>query len=357
MTDLFSEIMAGVNNEYAGIAEDGIIAGDVDSYFDTGSYVLNALVSGSIYKGFPSNKIIALAGASSVGKSFFCLTTIKYFLKNNINGIAFIFESESALTKQILVDFDIDVKRVMILPVETIQQFRNQAITIANNILKQDKNERRPVLFVLDSLGMLSTSKEISDIEAGSDTRDMTRAQMIRAAFRVLTLKLGKAGIPLLITNHTYTSTASFIPTEEMGGGGGIRFASSIIITITKKKEREGTEHVGNIVHCKMTKGRLTKEGSTVDTLIRFDTGLDRWYGMLTMALDCGIFKKAGNRIELQNGEKVFAKTINSNPTQYFTKEVMDVIDEYCKKKFSYGSGFDSITEMTETEDTNDGNE
>jgi RecA/RadA recombinase len=214
--DFLSEVFK--LNEYSGPAEKGIIAGDYDGFLDSGSYSLNAVLSGTIYGGYTKNKITALAGESGVGKTFFALTAIKIFLDDNKDGGVFLFESESAISKQQLVDFGVDVKRVYVFPVETIQQFRHQCVVILNKYGDQTKKERQPMLIVLDSLGMLSTTKEIEDIEAGLETKDMTRAQLIKGAFRVLTLKLGKLGVPMILTNHTY---------KEMCLAEGTRLAMS----------------------------------------------------------------------------------------------------------------------------------
>ena len=351
MSDFFKTLASTVDNEFAQCADEGIAAGDVDEYIDTGSYVLNALVSGSLFKGFPKNKITALAGEQGTGKTFFCLSTVASFLNAHEDGGVFIFESESALTKQILIDFGIDTKRVWIFPVETVQQFRNQALTIVDNYLKQDQKERKPVLMILDSLGMLSTSKEMEDIATGKDTRDMTRAQLIRGAFRVLTLKLGKAGIPLLVTNHTYQTMDLFSKTE-MGGGSGLKYSSSMIIFLSKAKEKDGNEHVGNVVHCRMAKGRLTREGTSADTFISFTSGLDRWYGLVSLAIDAGIFKKSGTKIETPQGN-VFGKAIRKNPEKFFTKDVMEQLDSYCQKRFCYGT-MEEIETESETEENNE---
>ena len=114
-------------------------------------------------------------------------------------------------------DRGIDSNRMLIVPVTTVQEFRLQSIKILDKYMTMD--DKKPMMFVLDSLGMLSTSKEVEDSEAGKETRDMTRAQVVKSIFRVLTLKLGKANVPLLVTNHTYDVVGAYIPTKEMGGG------------------------------------------------------------------------------------------------------------------------------------------
>ena len=184
---------------------------------------------------------------------------------------------------------------------------------------------------------MLSTSKEVADSSDGKETRDMTRAQVLKAAFRVLTLKLGKAKIPMVVTNHTYDVVGSMFPTKEMGGGSGLKYAASSIIYLSKKKEKDGTEVVGNIVHCKNHKSRLTIENKMVDVRLTYDKGLDKYYGLLELAEKYDIFKKVSTRYELPDGSKQFGKTILNDPETYFTDEIMKRLDEAANKEFKYG--------------------
>jgi hypothetical protein len=127
-------------------------------------------------------------------------------------------------------------------------------------------------------------------------------------------------------------------PTDVMGGGSGLQYAASTIIFLSKRKEKEGTDVVGNVIHCKNYKSRLTKENKKVDVLLRYDKGLNRYYGLIELAEDAGIFTKVSTRYEMPDGSKVFGKNINDNPEKYFTKEVLDKIDETAKRKFLYGS-------------------
>jgi len=190
----------------------------------------------------------------------------------------------------------------------------------------------------LDSLGMLSTTKEIEDTAAGKETRDMTRAQIVKGTFRVLTLKLGRAKVPMIVTNHTYDVIGSMFPQKEMGGGSGLKYAASSIIYLSRKKEKDGKEVIGNIIHCKNAKSRLTVENRIVDVRLTYDKGLDRYYGLLEMALAFDIFKKSSTRVELPNGKTEFGKTINNNPEKYFTEDVMDQLEQAANKYFSYGT-------------------
>ena len=337
MSDFLKNIVKEAGNEYASIVDDGVETGDNLEFIDTGSYIFNALLSGSIHGGLPSNKITALAGESATGKTYFLMGMVKHFLDKDPNAGVIYFESESAITKQMVVDRGIDSKRMVIMPVTTVQEFRTQALKVLDSYLRQNEADRNPLFLCLDSLGMLSTTKEVEDTAEGKETRDMTRAQVLKAAFRVLTLKLGRAKVPMVVTNHTYDVVGSMFPQKEMGGGSGLKYAASSIVYLSKKKEKDGTEVIANIVHCKNHKSRLTVENKMVDVRLTYDKGLDRHYGLLELAEKYEIFKKVSTRYELPDGSKQFGKTIMNDPETYFTDEIMTQLEDCASKEFKYG--------------------
>ena len=330
-------VIKELDNEFASVVEDGVAAGDCESFVDTGSYILNALISGSIYGGLPANKITALAGESSTGKTFFALSICKNFLLNNPNAQVIYFETESAISKDMMTSRGIDAKRVGLVPVTTVQEFRTQSIKVVDEYMKLKKEDRPPLLFVLDSLGMLSTSKEVQDATDGKETRDMTRAQVIKSIFRILSLKLGQAGIPLIVTNHTYEVVGAYVPTKEMGGGSGLKYSASSILFLSKKKEKDGTEVVGNIIKVKAQKSRFTKENSDIETRLFYDArGLDKYYGLLELGEKYGVFQRKGNRVVVWESS-VYPSVILADPEKYFTPEIMQALDECARKEFLYG--------------------
>ena len=335
--NFLKDIAKEIGNDYASIVSEGVGAGDTAGYIDTGSHIFNSLLSGSIYGGIPNNKITAIAGETSTGKTFFCLGIVQHFLESNPDAGVIYFESESAISKQMIEDRGIDSNRMLLVPVTTVQEFRLQAIKILDKYIEQSAEERKPLMFVLDSLGMLSTTKEVEDSEAGKETRDMTRAQVVKSIFRVLTLKLGKANVPLIVTNHTYDVVGAYIPTKEMGGGSGLKYAASTIVYLSKKKEKDGKEVIGNIIKCKTAKSRLTKENSNVETRLFYDRGLDRYYGLLELGEKYGVFERKGNRIVVGDSS-VYPSAILKDPDKYFTKEIMDKLDEAAAKEFRYGN-------------------
>ncbi len=335
-TNNFKEILGLIDNQYASVAEDGTSA-DVASYIDTGSYVLNALYSGSLFGGLPGNKIIAIAGDMATGKTFFALSILKHFLNSKEDGLAIIFESEGSITKNILTERSIDTSRVLVVPVETVQQFKIQAIKIVENYLKQPVEERRPLFFMLDSLGNLSTTKEMTDSEQGKETKDMTRAQEIKGAFRVLTLKCSKSNIPLIVTNHTYQGMGMFA-TKEMSGGSGLEYCSNFITFLSKAKDKDAEGKIlGSIITCTNKKNRLTREGIKVKTLISYTSGLDRYYGLVDLAIECGVWKKLGTKVVLTDGSSEFQSRIEDAPEKFFTDDVLKALDVGVGEKFRYG--------------------
>jgi RecA/RadA recombinase len=333
--DFLKDIVKEIGNEYTELASD---IDETETYVDTGSYIFNALVSGSIFGGVSGNKITAIAGESSTGKTFFSLAVVKNFLDNNPEGYCLYFDSEAAITKSLLESRGIDTTRLVVVRVVTIEEFRNKALKAVDIYLKTTVAERKPCMFVLDSLGMLSTEKEITDALNEKQVRDMTKSQLVKGAFRMLTLKLGQAKIPMIVTNHTYDVIGAYVPTKEMGGGSGLKYASSSIIYLSKKKEKDGTEVVGNIIKAKTAKSRLSKENKDVEIRLFYDErGLDRYYGLLELGELGGMWKNVAGRYEI-DGKKIYAKQILANPEEYFTEEVMEKLDVIAKSEFSYGA-------------------
>ena len=333
--DFLKDIVKEIGDDYTKLAAD---IDDTETFVDTGSYIFNSLVSGSVFGGVSGNKITAIAGESSTGKTFFSLAVVKNFLDSNPDGYCLYFDTEAAVNKNLIASRGIDLQRFVVVNVVTIEEFRTKALKAVDIYLKTPIEDRKPCMFVLDSLGMLSTEKEIRDALDDKQVRDMTKSQLVKGAFRMLTLKLGQANIPLLVTNHTYDVIGSYVPTKEMGGGSGLKYAASTIIYLSKKKEKDGTAVVGNLIKAKTAKSRLSKENKDVTVRLYYDErGLDKYYGLLELGELGGLWKNVAGRYEF-DGKKVYAKAILKDPETYFTEEVLQQLDEIAKEQFSYGS-------------------
>jgi RecA/RadA recombinase len=331
--NFLQNVTKGIDN--TSLLDEGVNSSEYSGTVDTGSYILNAAISGSLYGGVPNNKITAFAGESATGKTFFVLGVIQQFLKDNPDGGVIYFDTEAAVTKNMMQTRGIDTKRVIISEPQSIEEFRTNAVRMLEAY--NDGDDKPPMMMVLDSLGMLSSVKELEDVESGKQARDMTKAQLLRGTFRVLSLKLAKANVPLLVTNHVYDVVGAYIPTKEISGGSGLKYAASSIAMLSKKKDKDGTDVVGNIIKVNMHKSRFTKENKKVEVKLSYDTGLDRYYGLLDLAEKYDIIKKVSTRYELPDGTKVFGKNINDDPEKYFAP-LMAQLEDAAKKEFEYGN-------------------
>ena len=336
---IFDTLAKEAKNDYAKLVSDGLITGDKQGFIGTGSYILNAQLSGSIYGGIPDNRVTAIAGEQATGKTFYAIGIAKDFLDNNEDGAVFYFDSEAAATTDLFKDRGLDPDRVWHFPVDTIEEFRTQMIRILDNLLKTPEGDRKPLLIVLDSLGMLASAKELDDALADKQVRDMTKSQTIKSVFRIITSKLGKLKIPMIVTNHTYKTMNPYGEPSDMGGGSGLKYAASTIMTLTKSKEKDTSkEIIGNIIKVKTYKSRLTKENTQIATRLFFDKrGLDKYYGLLELGEKHGIFTRKGNRIVVGESS-VYPSAILADPIKYFTPEIMQALDECAAKEFKYGN-------------------
>src|SRR5210317_2092335 len=331
--NFLKDMVKGIDN--ANLLSEGGNSSEYSGSIDTGSYALNALMSGNIYGGVPNNKITAFAGESATGKTFFVLGVLKTFLEQNEDGGVIYFDTEAAVTKKMMSDRGIDTKRVAIVEPQSIEEFRTQAVRMLDQYI--EGKDQPPMMMVLDSLGMLSSEKELEDTASGTNKRDMTKAQLLRGTFRVLSLKLAKANVPLLVTNHVYDVVGAYVPTKEISGGSGLKYAASSICMLTKKKDKDGTDVIGNLIKVRMHKSRFTKENKDVFVKLSYDSGLDRYYGLLDLAEKYDIIKKVSTRYELPDGTKVFGKNINEEPEKYFTDDIMQQLEVAAKAEFMYG--------------------
>lgn len=328
-----------LDDEYINVAADGLSSAEFSGFIDSGSLIFNAIVSGSLFAGIPDNKAVVLAGESATGKTYFTLGLCKYFLDQYKDSFVFYFDTEAAVTNSMLEDRGIDPKRVITGEPETVQQFRTKALNVIEKYIATPEKARPKMLMVLDSLGALSTEKEMADSASGSDKRDMTRQQIIRGTFRTIRLKLAKAKVPIIITNHTYLGVGQMFPTQEMSGGGGAKYAGDIILYLSKRKEKVGKDVVGNIIHVKTYKSRLSKENQMVDVLLTYNKGLDRYFGLLPLAEKYGLVKKVANKYEFPDGKKYFEKYVKENPEELFTEEFLMKLEEAAQKEYKYGMG------------------
>ena len=339
-------LMKVINNPYASIADDGLICGDIHGYMNTGIYALNALISGDTRGGYPQGKIVCLAGEKGTGKTFLLLKGLKEHLDADPENEVLFFESEGSLFKKMLQERGLDLTRITIAPITTIEDFRTQAVNALDYLIdKQEETGEFPKLAMcLDSLGMLGTDAELQTAKTGENTADMgRRAQLTKSAFRLITLKMSLLRIPMIVTAHTYKGMGKYNP-KKLSGGQGPELAASIIVFLSKTgvKSDKGNAKIKNLVGNNITfilhKGRMTIEGSKMVIGLDFKKGIQRNNGMIPLLIDAGIITKSGSWFSygeerIGQGEKSVYKVIDT----IVTDDVLDDLQPFIEDKFCYG--------------------
>lgn len=232
-------------------------ASKIKEYIGTGSFILNAAMTGSIYGGIPSGRVVSFAGEAGVGKTFLAVSACREAQKKGWTPIY--LDSENSIDPSFIERLGCDPKNFIIRQVSTVKE----VTTFISNLCKtfDDKGVDFPkVVIVLDSIGNLTSDKEFNDSIEGKSARDMTRAQEVKAMFRIITTSLGRLSIPMIVTNHVYANLGSFFGGVEQSSGSGIKFSSSITMLLTAAK----LEDKANDKAASEKKGEVVKNGVLV---------------------------------------------------------------------------------------------
>jgi RecA/RadA recombinase len=348
---------------------------EVDEWIPTGNYLLNAQLSGTLFGGIPNTRSLGLMGDPGTGKSFVCLNVAREAQKKGYDVIY--CDTEGAIDKSSAIKFGIDANKVRYQPIKTVTEFQTFVANLLELVKKAKAGGANPkILLILDSLGMLSTDKELRDAIEGKNAADMgAKAKELRKLFRVITLDLTAAKIPLVCTNHVYAG-GGFFPTKESSGGDGPIFAMSVISFLSKAQLKEGnsTTKTGIIVTSNLKKSRFTIP-EPVKFHISFANGMNPYVGLQDFISweACGIGRGKFEEVKNAKGEKEMlftpsessqarwavkhlGKTITSSQLftpEVFTEDVLRQLDENVIKKHfilpSMGSN-DDITNALEAE-------
>jgi len=240
-----------INDMLSKFSPDGAIIDDsiyakIDEWIPTGSYILNAALSGSLFGGMPNRRSLMLAGETGTGKTYLACSIIRN--AQNMGYFPIYYDSEGSIDIDFVKKLGIDTSKFRLENVNTIEEFATLAAKLNETIVDIKKMGKiaPKIIVCIDSLGNLSSTKEKEDTTTGNAKRDMTKQQSIRRMFRVIGNDFAKNGIPFIINNHTYASIGSYIPGQTISGGGGAMFNASIIFTLTKSKmaDKDSEEHV-----------------------------------------------------------------------------------------------------------------
>lgn len=350
---LLGRLKEASGNEHASILSDDEFP--IRDFISTGNYMLNCLIAADPYKGAPSGRTIMLAGQKGVGKTFIALEIAKNAQRDHDYDTV-IWDSEFANNdKQGMEQRGLDPARILWQGVETIESMKTQTLNLVEECSPDDR-----VCMVVDSLGNLPSRKELEDGYSGSDKKDMTRPSALRSYFRSCIMPVGYKNIPLIVINHVYAQTGSFIPMDVVAGGGGPQYGASITVMITKAQLKDGNDVVGAKIRCKTDKNRFAKEKMEVHFTIDFEGGLNLYSGLLDfcyaekLMIPKTAVPKSGDIRKVKTwifkDQEIPTKAIDAAFWErYLQEELADIL----RKKFAYQSvasdlGLDDVEETEE---------
>jgi RecA/RadA recombinase len=262
--------------------------------------IINAAFSGSLDGGLVSG-LTVIAGPSKFFKTNLGLVAVSAYMEKYPDAICLFYDSEFGVTPEYLRAHGIDGDRVIHLPILHIEQLKFDIVKKLEEIKKTDK-----VIIFIDSLGNLASKKEVEDAEEGKSVADMTRAKSIKSLFRIITPHLTMKDIPAIVINHVYEETGLYAKTI-VSGGTGVMYSANQVFVIGRSQEKEGTEVVGYKFTINIEKSRFVKEKSKLPFTVTFDGGINKWSGLLDLAMEAGIVKKPSNgwyaRVDTDTGE------------------------------------------------------
>ncbi len=319
----------------------------VDNWIDTGCYALNAIMSGSLFGGVPQGRIVGFTGPSSSGKTLIINKVIAK-AQQQLGQFGVIWDSEVAVDAGAAANVGCDTSRIKHCPVETVEEARNQISKFLDNIIA--KNMQGKFIIALDSLGNLASAKEIADIEKDKHAVDMgMRAKAIKSMMRTLTYKAAKAKTTILFSNHIYDDPSAMFPSlvKNQSGGKGPVYLASLLVQLSHKSEKEearkgeaiiaGAERIGSTLNAMTVKNRFIPPFLRTDMYINYKTGLDRYAGLLELAVTYGIIVQSGATFALPDGTKLgYAKGFKSDPK--FWAPILPVLDKALITEFRYST-------------------
>lgn len=334
-------------NEDASVMSEGNLS-SVKEWIDTGSYALNAICSGSFYKGVPKGRIIGFAGPTGCGKTYIMNKIIGKFQKQSKDHYAIIWDTEAASDPIAAKNVGADPNRIRVMPVETVEECRNQIVGFLDLVIEKGPSSYGKYMIIIDSLGNLASKKEVEDAKSGNSSSDMgLRAKSLKSMMRTITYKAAKTGITVLFSNHIYDDPGAKYPSiiKHQSGGRGPEYLASLLVQLSvtqdKEKDNEGemiklSNKVNGVTMSAMTvKNRFIPPFLKTGLELNFKTGLDKYSGIKNMAVAYGVIEQTGSTNVLYDGAKLgFYKTWKKNEAVW--KKIIDKLEDALQKEICY---------------------
>lgn len=310
--------------------------------------MVNVALSGSLDGGLTPG-LTMFAGPSKHFKTAFALLMASAYMKKYKDAVVLFYDSEFGTPQKYFETFNIDTERVLHTPITDVEQLKHDIMNQLQNIEKNDR-----VIIILDSIGNLASKKEVEDSIEGKSVADMSRAKQIKSLFRMVTPHLTLKDIPMIVVNHTYKEIGMF-PKDIVGGGTGSYYSADTIWILGRQQDKDGTEIVGYNFIINVEKSRYVREKSKIPVTVSFDGGINKWSGLLDIALESNFVTKPSNgwyaKVDQETGEVLDKKRFADTQTEEFWKDIIvnDKFKEFVRKKYeiTYNSimGEDEVLE------------
>jgi RecA/RadA recombinase len=338
----------------------------VDDWIDTGSMVLNALISGSLYGGIPKGRIIQLAGPSQTLKSYFCLQILANAQKKGMTPV--IFDTEGAIDAETAKNFGLDTTQVKYVGCESIEQTRNAIYKFLKAV--KEKKQHGKFIIAIDSLANLNSEMELSRMEKDSHSADMgTFAKSIKSLLKTCTNMSTLTKTPIIITNHVYDDPSAMYPSLEknMPGGKAAVYLPSVTVQLARKLVKDGeNKHVddklsasqknysGVVIRALTVKNRFIKQYLEGEMYISFSRGLNKYFGLLDIMKDMGVVSNSGASYTDWEGNKMGYFSKWRKDEKLWEDRLLPELESRIKTHWAYGSSPDEDDLVALEEETPD---
>ena len=357
MSDFDKDTLAALDsidkvNPFATYLEDSTLS-RVGGWIDTGSYVLNAIISGSIYGGIPKGRVTMLGGESMTGKTLFVLKILANAQKEGL--IPVIFDTENAVDPESATRIGLDISKVKYVPCVTIEQTRNALYKFLTSI--KEKSLEGKFIVAIDSLGNLQSELEYSRMDKESTSSDMgSKARAMKSLMQTCTNLGATTQTTILCTNHVYDDPAALFPSIEkhMPGGKSIVYLPSVTVQLARKPMKSDggkttdaetavgqKSYAGILIRALTRKNRFIKQYLQGEMFLSFHTGLDRYYGLLDLAVGVGAVIQTGSTYQLPDGKKIGYYKSFRKDVDLWENTILPVLEEKIKTEWAYSGGED----------------
>lgn len=299
--------------------------------------MMNVALSGSMDGGLAPG-LTVLAGPSKHFKTSFGLIMAAAYLKKYKDAVLLFYDSEFGSPQAYFEQYDIDTSRVLHTPITNVEELKFDLIGQLEQLDRKDK-----VVVMIDSVGNLASKKELEDAINEKSVADMSRAKALKGLFRMTTPYLNMKDIPLIAVNHTYMEIGLF-PKAVVSGGTGIYYSADNIWILGRRQNKQGTEVTGYDFVINVEKSRYVKEKSKIPISVSWSGGVERYSGLLDVALAGNFVAKPSNgwysRVDTSTGEFLGTKVREKETlSEEFWKPIFDETNfaEYIKESFSIG--------------------